>query len=92
VTGDEIHVALGRRVLLDFMQKHKLKIHFSRDAFLESLFFPISMSQNRLELILKFLHPVDSSTICTYTVSSELFNIEPTVNSLLPSCVLSGSI
>jgi hypothetical protein len=70
-------VVLGFMMLMGFVQKPTLKGCLSGDAVLESPIFPQSISQNQFELILKFLHFVDNSTVDTYTGPPKLFKIQP---------------
>jgi hypothetical protein len=56
VTSDEIYVVLGIIMLMGIVQKPMLKSYFSRNAFVETLVFPQTMTHDRYELIMKFLH------------------------------------
>jgi hypothetical protein len=65
VTSDEIYVVLGLIMLMGIVQKCTLKPYSSRDAFVETLIFPQTMTHDRFELIVEFLHFVDNNTLDT---------------------------
>ena len=52
VTSDEIFVALNLIMLMGIVQQPTLKCYYSRVAFLETLIFPQTMTQDRFELII----------------------------------------
>jgi len=51
VTSDEIFVALDLIMLIGIVQQPALKCYCSRIAFLETVIFPQTMTQDRIELI-----------------------------------------
>jgi hypothetical protein len=64
-------------MLMGIVQKPTIKSYFSKDPFLESPIFYQTVTQDRFELITKFLHFMDNSTRDTYTVPPKLSKIQP---------------
>jgi hypothetical protein len=75
VTGEEIYVALGLMMLMGIVEMPTIKSYISKDPFLETPIFYQTMTQDRFELITKFLHFMDNSTRDTYTGPHKLFKI-----------------
>jgi hypothetical protein len=75
LTSDKIYVVLGLTMLMDIVQKPTLKLYFSTNAFIETLIFPHTMTSDRFELIMKFLHFVDDNTVDTYTGRNKIFKV-----------------
>jgi hypothetical protein len=86
VTGEEIYVALGLMMLMGIVQMPTLKSYLSKDPFLETPIFYQTMTQDRFELITKFLNFTDNSTRDTYTGPPKLFKIQPILELLNKKC------
>jgi hypothetical protein len=67
VTSGKLYVVSGLIMLMGIVQKPTLKSYFSRDAVIETPILPQTMTHDRSELIMKFLHFVDNSAVDTYT-------------------------
>jgi hypothetical protein len=50
-------------MLMGIVQKPTLNSYLSRDAFIEAPIFPQTVTQDRLEVIMIFLHFVDNNTM-----------------------------
>jgi hypothetical protein len=77
VTSDKIYVILGLIMLMGIVQKPTQKPYFSRVAFVETPIFPQTMTHDRFELIMKFLHFVDNSTVNISTGTKNIIKIHP---------------
>lgn len=75
VTVEELYIVLGMMLLMGIVQKPSLRAYYSKNPLLDSPIFPATMSLERLEQILKYLHFCDSTKLSTFIGPKKLFKI-----------------
>jgi hypothetical protein len=81
--SDTSNVVLGLKMLMGIVQKPTLKSSLSRDAFVETPIFPQTlMTQDKFELLMKFLHFFDNRAVDVYTGAKKIFKSHPRLEML----------
>ena len=82
VDVDELYVFFALQMLMGIVQKPSLKSYFTKNPLLDTPIFYKTMTQDRFELLNKFIHFVNNDEIATYQGNKKLFKISPIVNHL----------
>jgi hypothetical protein len=79
VTVHEMHVVLALFMLMEIVQKPTQRSYYSKKHLLFTSFLPETLSLERLELIIRFLHFNDNSALNEYIGPAKLFKIYPVI-------------
>jgi hypothetical protein len=82
MTVDEMYVVLALFKLMGIVQKPTQGSYCSKNHLLYTAFFPETLSLDRLELIIRFIHFKDSSALNEYVGSAKLFKFYPVLKQL----------
>ncbi|PNF24933.1 hypothetical protein B7P43_G09365 [Cryptotermes secundus] len=79
VTEGEIYVVLGLFMLMGIVQKPTLQSYFTTEKVISTPGFTDIITQDRLELICKYLHFANNENISTFEGPKKLFKIYPVI-------------
>jgi hypothetical protein len=82
VTVDEMYVVLALFMLMEIVQKPTQRSYYSKNHLRFTSFLPETLSLERLEHIIRFLHFSDNSALNEYIGPAKLFKIYPGIEQL----------
>ena len=82
VTVDEMYVFFALQMLMGIVQKPTLKSYFFKNPLLETAIFSKTMTQDRFELLNRFIHFVNNSDLETYVGNKKLFKVQAIITQL----------
>jgi hypothetical protein len=79
VTVDEMYFVLALFMLMEIVEKPTQRSYYSKNCLLFTSFLPETLSLERLELIIRFLHFNENSVLNEYIGPAKLFKIYPVI-------------